>query len=285
MNVDHLTRQLTLIPMDTLGVKVNIIGCGAIGSFLALSLAKMGITRIEAWDFDEVSVENMSNQFFRFSDIGTPKVIALANLVKDFTGVDIKVNFEKFESAAGLTDIIVVAVDSMESRKNIFQSIMDNPHALKLIIDPRMSAEYFTMYGINPTIDKDREMYSKTLFTDGEAVQTACTAKSTVYTATLAAGMVVKTIKNFILDEPYPRNTQWDIKASTGGMEMFAGNVRPPTQGATLSQPAPGGPSISLPTLGTDNNHITYGSAATAYTITIPPGVTFATTSRDEIPF
>ena len=33
---DHLTRQLDIIPLETLGQQVTIIGCGAIGSFLGL---------------------------------------------------------------------------------------------------------------------------------------------------------------------------------------------------------------------------------------------------------
>ena len=235
MNVDHLSRQLSLIPMDTLTVKVNIIGCGAIGSFLALSLAKMGITRIEMWDFDSVSIENMSNQFYRFADIGSPKAVALAGLVNDFTGVTPKPNISKLETLAGLDGIVIVAVDTMAARKQLFESLAGNPHTIKLLIDPRMSAEMYQQYTVTTT--EAHDWYKKTLFTDEEGVATPCTAKSTVYTATLAAGLVVKTIKNFILKEDVPRNIQWDIKSCTP-MEIFSGNARAPRQGPTPQAPS-----------------------------------------------
>lgn len=223
INIEHLTRQLSLIPMSTLGVPVTIIGCGAIGSFLALSLAKMGITDITVYDHDKVSVENMSNQFFRFKDIGVYKTLALQHLVRDFTGVTIKAHATKFTPTHmhGLKGILVVAVDTMAARRMVFEATASQYNSLSYMIDPRMSAEFFTQFCINPHEAKDRLTYSKNLFSDDDAVPTPCTAKSTVYTATLAAGVVVKTIKNIILKEPYPRQTHWDINKVENTLTMY----------------------------------------------------------------
>lgn len=246
LNHDHLTRQLDLIPVETLGQQVTIIGCGAIGSFLGLQLAKMGLTRITAYDHDYVSIENMSNQFFRFVDIGSPKTTALAHLISDFTDVDIMAYPEKYEAkdATKLAGIVVVAVDSMEARRMIYESIKAKGFAVKYIIDPRMSAEFYTQYTINPFDDKDQATYEKVLQPDSESVAERCTAKSTVYTASLAAGMVTKTIKNIMLKQDYPRITNWDISASSNPMVMYPGNAAAPqAEGATVIQydqaPAP----------------------------------------------
>lgn len=224
MNTDHLTRQLDIIPLDKLSMPVNIIGCGAIGSFVALELAKMGVTRLKVWDDDVVSVENLNNQFYRRVDIDKPKALALQALVFDFTGDMIQSNARLFtpEDAAGLQGIVVSAVDTMKARRMIFEAIKDEPNAVKMIIDPRMSAEFYQQY----TIDMNApHWYEKVLFADSEAVPTPCTAKSTIYTATLAAGMVVKTVKNILLKQDYPKNVQWNIAASANNpMISFAGS-------------------------------------------------------------
>lgn len=235
LNHSHLTRQLDIIPIETLGQQVTIIGCGAIGSFLGLQLAKMGLTMVQYFDHDEVSIENMSNQFFRRKDIGKNKAHALADMVYEFTdpgnAAHVSPTFHpiKYEPqhATKLTGIVVVAVDSMAARQMIYESIKAKGFAVKYIIDPRMSAEFYTQYTINPFDEKDQSTYAKVLQSDADSVAERCTAKSTVYTASLAAGLVTKTIKNIMLAQDYPRIINWDISKSANAMDMHAGNAVP----------------------------------------------------------
>lgn len=219
----HLTRQLDIIPLQVLSKPVTIIGCGAIGSFLGLQLAKMGIEDIVMYDHDTVSIENMSNQFFMARQIDKNKAEALRELIFEFTGATKPQAIpEKFDPsfAKGTRGIVVVAVDSMEARRMVYESIKEKNFKVDYIIDPRMSAEFFAMYVINPHDAKDQATYEKTLYSDDQAVPERCTAKSTVYTASLGAGLVTKAIKNILLKQPYPRNTQWDI-ASCRPMNMW----------------------------------------------------------------
>lgn len=222
---DHLTRQLGLIPVDTLELPVTIIGCGAIGSFAALSLAKMGFTNLTLWDMDEVSVENMSCQFYRFADIGTNKALALKALIKDFTNVDVQAYPAAWskEFTAQLTGVVVSAVDSMAVRLEIFEAVKAAGMNVKHIIDPRMAAEFLAMYVMNPFDAKDQATYAKTFYTDEAAEQERCTAKATVYTAGLAAGMIAKVVKHLACRQEYPRITQWSIKDNSNPMVMFPG--------------------------------------------------------------
>lgn len=231
----HLTRQLDLIPIETLSTPVTIIGCGAIGSFTALALAKMGLRNITVYDYDTVSVENMSNQFFRFADIGINKAEALHSLVFDFTKTLITARPRAFmpEDAATLKGIVISAVDSMGARRMIYDAILDGGFNVNYIIDPRMGAESYSQYTIKPFNEEDQETYNKTLYSDDAAVQERCTAKSTVYTATLAAGLCTKTVKNIMLEQAYPRNTQWSIAGSHNPMIMF------PSRGVTSEHTAP----------------------------------------------
>lgn len=213
MNTSHLTRQLDLIPIELLGQKITVIGCGAIGSFTVLSLAKMGFANIEVFDFDEVSVENMNCQWFRFSDIGSNKAHALQTLIRDFTKVELKVNPVKYDGSQKLTGIVISAVDSMEVRKLIWSKVRDN-FLVRMLIDPRMASEYALSYVMDPNCPKDMDAYEKTLYTDANAVQEPCTMKATMYTATMIAGYVAKHVKDIVTGGQYARVTNWNIQTN-----------------------------------------------------------------------
>lgn len=207
----HLTRQMDIIPLETLDTPINIIGAGAIGSFTALNLAKMGFNNITVFDHDKIDIENMNCQFFRHSDIGRLKTEALFELVKDFTNIELSYVTGLWDGKP-LEGIVIAAVDNMETRKQIFDAHFGvNPNTL-LIIDPRMGAEQALMYAVNPFSNDDKVRYEKTLYTDAEAVQERCTAKSTMYTVSLISGMIASTVKGFLVDKKYPRNVMLDTK-------------------------------------------------------------------------
>jgi len=82
---DKYIRQQELVNQEKLAnLHVTIIGCGAVGSFTALSLCKMGVGQLTLIDNDKVSIENLPNQFFREDDIGEKKVAACMEILKDF---------------------------------------------------------------------------------------------------------------------------------------------------------------------------------------------------------
>ena len=229
---EHLTRQADIIPSDLLTkYPVTIIGCGAIGSFTSLALAKMGVIRQTLFDFDKVDIVNMNAQFYRFKDINSYKARALSALVNDFTGTRptaINERFETKHTLDGLSGIVIVAVDSMKARQEIFQDIKSNAYGVKLLVDPRMSAEVYAQYTINPFDKRDQDTYAKVLYSDAEAVQERCTAKATVYTASLAAGYICKTVKEFLCGQEYTRCLQWDIRNTSN--QMIVGSSKLPKQ-------------------------------------------------------
>lgn len=206
---EHLTRQLDLIPIECLSERITIIGAGAIGGWTALALAKMGFLNLGLIDFDKVDVENLNSQFFRHKDIGKTKVEAIDSLIFDFTDhhIDIMNGEYKTETFPG---IVISAVDSMEVRKQIWESHLKSPNT-RYIIDPRMGAEVALLYAMNPMNAKDREEYPKTLYSDQDAVQEKCTAKSTAYCAMALAGLVCAQVKAIATNNKVSRVTQWDI--------------------------------------------------------------------------
>ncbi len=208
---EHLTRQAEIIPFDVLSKKITVIGVGAIGGWTVLSLAKMGFSNIKVYDPDVVSIENMNCQFYPYKAIGQSKVEALKKLVKAFANVNIETVHGLYTSddAPG-EGIVITAVDSMSARRMIWDNHVGNP-LTEYIVDPRMGAEMSLMYVMDPNHDKDIKSYEKTLYTDENAVQERCTAKSTIYTANLLAGQVCKAVKDIVVGKPYTRVSQWDI--------------------------------------------------------------------------
>lgn len=224
---EHLTRQSDIIQTNKLGQKIIVVGAGATGSFSILCLAKMGMTNITVYDDDVVSTVNLNSQFYRKSDVNSPKVEALQNLILDFTGETIFINNkrfneelteEEFKSIEG--SYLICCADDMNARK--FCLDMAIKYKASLYIDPRMGAEKYAQYAIHNPTEENTVSYSKSLYTNEEAEQVPCTAKSTIYTATGGSCLIVKTVKNVLMSESFPKNIQWDVKLSESPMMMFA---------------------------------------------------------------
>ena len=207
---EHLTRQLDLLPVEKLGIPISIVGAGAIGSWTALALAKMGFADITVYDMDTIEVENMNCQFYRFSDIGKNKAEALRDLVKDFTNTEIEIVPEAYKGGL-LKGIVISAVDSMDVRKLIWDNHKNKAHNTRCIIDPRMGAEIAMLFSMDPMDEQDQVSYEKSLYTDENSEQERCTAKATIYTANMLSGLVAKTVKDLVTDGPYPRTAIWSI--------------------------------------------------------------------------
>lgn len=214
MNIkEGLIRQSDIIPERVLDTPINIVGAGAIGSFTTLSLAKMGFFNIHVQDYDEVSVENMSCQFYRPRDIGEPKVKALFEIVREFSGIEIGMAQSKFDKN-DYAGIVIAAVDSMAARREIYEFHKKYAMRAKLFIDPRMSAESIQVHVVEFGQKDQEEAYEKTLYSDEEAVQERCTAKSTMYTVLSVSGAVVNVIKAFLTRKTYHRHVYWDVPSN-----------------------------------------------------------------------
>jgi molybdopterin/thiamine biosynthesis adenylyltransferase len=203
---------MDLIPIEVLNESITVVGAGAIGSFLVLSLAKMGFSNITVFDDDKIEVENLNCQFYRHTDIGKEKVVALAELVHDFTGVRIEAIAKRYEGGI-FSGIVVSAVDSMAARKLVWANHAGLAPMTKAIIDPRMGAEQAALYVVKPMSEADAKTYAASLYDDKDAVQERCTAKATMYTATMLSGFVAKAIKDLVTNNKYPRTTLWSIAA------------------------------------------------------------------------
>ncbi len=99
-----------------------IIGCGGLGTNIAVHLAGAGIGRLLLVDFDNVEERNLNRQFFYTKDdTGKEKAGVLAKRLSAYAPeTEIKSRCGRFDnSLAEGYDIIVIAVDNIETRKEI----------------------------------------------------------------------------------------------------------------------------------------------------------------------
>jgi hypothetical protein len=211
----RFARQTDLLTPDVCTKPVHIIGAGATGSFLALSLAKMGLTDITIYDADKVEEHNFPNQLFHIAAKGQNKALAVKELVKMFTDTEIKAIPEMFKGKHQLTGIVVSALDSMKGRKLIHKSVHGNPH-VELLIDPRTGPELFTVASINPNSPSESEAYAETIVKDSDVVQAPCTARAIIYTVLAVSSVIASQIKKYLMKEELKGEIIIDLKESIG---------------------------------------------------------------------
>jgi len=211
MSEQAYTRQLSIFDPDNFNqYKIGIIGCGSIGSYLGITLSKLGMKKFRIIDNDKINEHNLSNQFFTREDIGEYKVDVLKNEMNrvnpDGQVLEIGEKKRRFiiKDLIGL-NIVFCCVDKMDARKRIFNKCVKNKHRNgypKLFIDTRMGGEIFEVYTINLLNKEDVKMYRQSLFSDKNAEQTPCTARSIIYNvlavSSIAVAQMVKVFNNVL---------------------------------------------------------------------------------------
>ncbi len=119
-------RQITLLEIGEAGQQklqnaaVLVVGCGGLGSPIAVYLASSGIGKIHLIDFDAVASTNLHRQvFYALEDIGRPKVEVLSEFIKKrapFTAVNFvnkPITKENVFELISDVDIVVDGTDSL----------------------------------------------------------------------------------------------------------------------------------------------------------------------------
>ena len=202
LNLDNIyLRQLDIINKEKFSFPIYIIGVGATGSFVALFLAKMGMNNIRIWDFDSIEEHNFPNQFFRLRDLNGLKAEKTADIVRDFTGTNIKFSIHEYKRQP-LEGIVISAVDSMKMRKKIYENCLERGKT-KLLIDPRTAGETFRLYTVNMEVESERKFYEQYFYKDDETTLIPCTAQTIIYNVGIIAGCICNQIKRYLMNEDY----------------------------------------------------------------------------------
>lgn len=207
------TRQEGLIKnKDIRKKKVTVIGAGAVGSFCALALTKLGVENLFVYDDDGVSEHNLPNQFYRISDAESQKfkTDALRDIVKDFCGADIDRSLNRYEGQP-LTEVTVVATDNMASRKLVWEQFQMQSLA-RVLIEARMGGELGIVYTIQFKNADSKEFYNEVLHEDSESEEIPCTERSVIYNVLMISSLVCRAFKAYVNGEKYPREVVMDLR-------------------------------------------------------------------------
>jgi len=107
---------------------VGIAGAGGLGSNIAISLARAGVGTLIIADFDTVSLENLNRQQFNLSQVGQPKVQALAANIKAFNPFitlqieQVKITPANVFSVFGTADILLEAFDDAAQKEMLIST-------------------------------------------------------------------------------------------------------------------------------------------------------------------
>ncbi len=183
------SRQRDIVPPEKLAsVRATVIGVGAVGRQVAIQLTAMGADRLQLIDFDVVEPANLATQAFFESDLGRPKVWATAELCHRLNPrVEIESVQTRFRSSVSVGNVVFCCVDSIQARSSIWRTLETKAD---LFLDARMNAEVLRV--LTAGDPQGRRHYPTTLFASSEAHAGACTAKSTIFCANIAAGLMLE---------------------------------------------------------------------------------------------
>jgi hypothetical protein len=222
--VNRDLRQRDIVPPEKLAAcHTVVIGVGAIGRQVALQLAAMGIPLLVLYDHDTVDVENLASQGYRPDQLGVAKVDATASdCQRIHPPTQVIPKAERFRRSTarqvtvrGSSLLVFCCVDSIAARRLVWESVRDQT---ALFVDGRMSAEVVRVLAIrSPFTDR---YYPTTLFESGEAYSGSCTAKATIYTASIAAGLMVGQMTRWLRGFPVDA----DLNINLLSMELAVGS-------------------------------------------------------------
>jgi len=208
---ERFIRQKDLVPPEKLArCNPTVIGVGAIGRQVALQLAAMGIPCLQLVDFDTVEESNLASQGYLEEDLGELKVQATAQQCwKLNSHLNIIRVPERFKRSLSIGNVVFAAVDKIEARRLLWDTIKDK---VEFWSDGRMSAEVLRI--VTAFDPLSREHYPTTLFTAAEAFQGTCTAKTTIYSANIAAGLMVAQFTKWLRSMPVDPDLQFNLLAN-----------------------------------------------------------------------
>lgn len=153
------------------GARVNIVGCGSVGSAIAENLVRCGVNNFMLWDFDYVEPHNLANQFFTEGDIGKLKCEAVKDMILAINpDATVKLKKKGWNNDV-MQGYVFLAVDSIEIRRDIVELHMGSPE-IKAMFDFRTLLESAQHYAANWSDGKSKEDFLKTMqFSHEEAAE------------------------------------------------------------------------------------------------------------------
>ena len=205
---DRFERQASLVPRERLAeLKVTVIGVGAIGRQVVIQLASLGVSFLRLVDFDKVEPTNVTTQGYLHEDVGRPKVHAAAGAAWQIDPmIHIETIADRYRPQIELGDALFCCVDSIEARGAIWRTAGTR---VQFWCDGRMLGEVMRILTVGD--DVGRAHYPTTLFDRSEAAVGSCTSRGAIYTASIAAGLMVHQFSRWLRKLPASRDLSLNL--------------------------------------------------------------------------
>ena len=211
--LDRYQVQAELVDSKIFTTPILVVGAGGIGSFVVLTLAKMGFGDISVWDDDTIEEHNIASQFYPEIAVGAGKVASLDVVVKAFTGVQIKgypFNWDNEVAPYGMGGVVVSAVDNMATRTELFRASIKAKSVG--FVDGRMGGQQAEVYTVRIGERKEQAFYRSKLFPDAQASPLRCTQKAVMYNVLWIASRMANSVRLLLEGKPYNVGVIYDFE-------------------------------------------------------------------------
>lgn len=207
---NRYVRQADLVPRERLDdLTATVVGVGAIGRQVALQLASLGVPRIQLIDFDTVDETNITTQGYGQHDLLQPKVdacrLTMANIDPE---IDVVTIADRYRPTYAVGEALFCCVDSIAARGAIWRGASSSS---RFWCDGRMLGEVIRIVTVDGCTERD---YAETLFAATDAEPGRCTARSTIYTANIASGLMMHQFTRWLRGLPADFDLSLNLLAS-----------------------------------------------------------------------
>jgi hypothetical protein len=207
---------------------VHLIGVGGIGSNLVPLLVRCGPRQLVVWDDDIVMPVNLAQQNFPRSAVGKSKADVMRDEALRLNPL-LKVSSmrRRFSDTDELDGLVIAGVDSMRSRRLVFDEVCRQADKVTLFIDGRISRssnEWVELYFIDPKREDEVAFYREWLYSDEEVgPQGPRPQKLSAHTPILLAGFVGTVLARWVHEGRHPLKVTLDAPIFT--LEVVKGGA------------------------------------------------------------
>lgn len=203
-----LSRHISVFTPDNVKHPIHIIGVGATGSFVAMMLARMGCPVLNIYDFDDVEIHNIPNQYYDTEDLGKLKAEALAEKLKAINpnivvnvniGAVVPVHDDEHKGIDEMAGYVFLLVDSMKIRRELWEAVKANKNIIHCW-ESRLGSDQARVYSLDMSV-KDFSKYEVDFYDDDVAEMSACGTSITVLPVVLqTASLMIVQFIDIVMD-------------------------------------------------------------------------------------
>lgn len=195
-------------PVNLEDTPVHIIGVGAIGSNLAETLARLGVSNIIMYDFDKVVPYNVANQCYFENQVEMPKLDALKQTLTAINSeIEVELVPEGWTEGTYLDGYVFLCVDNIDIRRAIVEENKYNSN-IKAMFDFRMGLSDAQHFAADWSKESDvTNLLESMNFTheeakDAQPVSACGTTLSVIPTIRVIVSLGVSNFINFVKEQP-----------------------------------------------------------------------------------